>query len=167
MHEVPDARVALSTRDDGRVLASVVDVPLDLVVGAPIDDGGAGDADLWAVSPLGSFGLSARDGNTETLSFAEPRIAQWLIEVDGYSTYAGVALSAALITPAPLSASSSLTNLTGDFTSESFYRITVPSGLATLTITTSGGTGDVDVLLRKDSPAVCQRPDPVPWPRRP
>src|SRR5262249_8124569 len=95
------------------------------------------------------------DGNTETLSLADPTPGPWLVEVDGYQAYSGVTLSTNFVTPTPISANGSLSNLSGDHTSETFYRITVPPGVANLSIATSGGTGDVDILVRKGAPAVC------------
>jgi len=122
--------------------------------------GGTGDADLNVINPAGVYSASFQDGDTETLSYANPPPGEWQVEVDGFDAYSGVSLSVSLITPTPLSANSSLSNLAGDFTSETFYRITIPSGTTTFSVSTSGGTGDVDVLIRKGSPAACQ-PFPV------
>src|SRR6185369_9146587 len=76
--------------------------------------------------------------------------------IDGYEAYSGVTLSTNFVTPTPLNANASLTGLSGDFSSETFYRISVPAGITNLSVTTSGGTGDVDILLRKGAAAVCQ-----------
>jgi Zn-dependent metalloprotease len=117
---------------------------------------GSGDADLVLYNPQGVLtAVSANDGNSETLSLADPTPGPWLVEVDGYQAYSGVTLSANLVTPTPISANVSLSNLSGDRTSETFYRITVPPGVTSLSIATSGGTGDVDILVRKGAPAVC------------
>src|SRR5262249_26269615 len=91
-----------------------------------------------------------------------PQPGEYQVEIDGFDAYSGVSLSASLITPTPLGPNSSLPSLSGDFTSETFYRITIPSGTTTLSVSTSGGTGDVDLLLRKGAPAACQPfPDAV------
>src|SRR5262249_49560696 len=124
--------------------------------------GGSGDADLYVKNPAGVYSASARDGNIETLSYSNPQPGQWQIEIDGFAAYSGVSLSASLITPTLLSPNSSLSNLAGDFTSETFYRVTIPSGTSTFSVATSGGTGDVDVIIKKGAPAACQPfPDAV------
>jgi hypothetical protein len=117
---------------------------------------GSGDADMYVVNPNGFIYDSLQDGNTETVSFSNPISGDWLVLVDGYDTYAGVSLTASAITPTPISANTPLTNLNGEFTSETFYKVTVPSGATALTVTTTGGVGDVDILLRRGAPAVCQ-----------
>jgi hypothetical protein len=118
--------------------------------------GGSGDADLFVKDPSGAYSMSAQEGTTETISFANPAPGVWQVEVDAFTDYAGVALTASMAPPTVFNPNSPLTNLSGDFTSETFYRITVPPGAMTLSVTTGGGTGDVDILLRKDYPAVCQ-----------
>jgi len=117
---------------------------------------GTGDSDLAVVDPDGNFSASVNDGTTETLSFANPQSGEWQIVVFGYAEYFGVSLTASLITPTAVSANGSLTNLSGDDTSETFYRVNVPAGAASFSVSTSGGTGDVDVFLRRRFPAVCQ-----------
>jgi Fungalysin metallopeptidase (M36)/Bacterial pre-peptidase C-terminal domain/Fungalysin/Thermolysin Propeptide Motif len=123
--------------------------------------GGSGDADILIEEPDGFPSASFQDGNTETLSFANPKPGEWLITVLGYQSYAGASLAAAFITPTPVPPNTSLSGLSGDFTSETFYRVSVPAGTTTLQVSTSGGNGDVDVALRKGSPAVCQPFDVV------
>ena len=107
-------------------------------------------------NPDGAFSGSFRDGNTETLSFANPKSGEWQIEVEGYRSYSNVFLTANLITPTLLSANTSLPGLAGITSSETFYRVAVPQGAGVFTVSTSGGIGDVDLLLRKGFPAVCQ-----------
>jgi hypothetical protein len=136
---------------------AVIEVPANSSVLQVLTRGGTGDVDIWVYDPDGfAAGLSARDGNIETLSFPNPKTGLWLIEVDGFETYANVALRAALITPTPLSSTTSLTGLSGDLSSETYYRITVPAGTGQLMISTSGGSGDVDVFLRRNLPPACQ-----------
>jgi len=117
--------------------------------------GGTGDADLFVRNPVGVFSASVRDGNVDTLSFANPVTGDWQVMVDAFNAYSGVSLTASLITPTPLSTNVTLSGLAGDLTSETFYRIAVPAGASTISISTNGGTGDVDMLLRRGSPAVC------------
>jgi hypothetical protein len=118
--------------------------------------GGTGDTDFLIRDPEGSIAVSTREGTTETLTFANPKSGQWMIDVYGYFTYNQVSLTASLVTPLLLPPNTRLSNLQGDETSEALYRIAVPAGATALTISTSGGTGDVDLLVRKGAPAVCQ-----------
>src|SRR6185295_11467098 len=121
--------------------------------------GGSGDADLLVIGPDGAFAFSARAGSTETLSFANPKSGQWQIAATGYTDYSGVSLASNLITPTRLSGNTSLSGLSAVTSSENFYRVIVPPGASLFSITTSGGTGDVDIFLRKGFPAVCQPSD--------
>ena len=48
-----------------------------------------------------------------------------------------------------------VTELSGDLNSRKYFRIVVPTGAASIVATTTGGTGDVDLLLNyRDIPAV-------------
>ncbi len=51
----------------------------------------------------------------------------------------------------PLTNGVSVTGISGSTGSQRFYTITVPAGRPSLTITTSGGTGDVDLYTRRGS----------------
>jgi len=117
---------------------------------------GIGDADLLVTDPDGNGFVSARDGTNETLSFANPKAGRWKVEVAGFQTYAGVVLNAALVTPAPLSANTVVDNLSGVLSSETLYRVTIPAGAVSLQVSTSGGTGDVDLFMKFGTPALCQ-----------
>ena len=133
-----------------------IDVPANMPVLQITLRGGTGDADFEVMHPNGDFDFTARDGNNETLTFANPQAGRWQVNVDGFLDYAGVSLTASLITPAPLSPNTQVTGLSGVISSETLYRIPVPAGAASLTVSTSGGTGDVDLFLKFGSPAVCQ-----------
>ena len=118
--------------------------------------GGTGDADLFVKDPAGNYEFSVRIGNNETLSYALPMPGVWQVEVDGYVTYSGVSLTASLVTPSPLSPNTTVSNLSAVLSSETLYVVTIPVGATSFTISTSGGTGDVDLYLRKGIPALCQ-----------
>jgi uncharacterized protein (TIGR03437 family) len=118
--------------------------------------GGTGDADLGVMHPNGTLDLSDRDGNNETLTFPNPQAGRWQVNVEGFRDYAGVSLTASLITPALLSPNTEVTGLSGVISSETLYRIPVPANAASLTVSTKGGTGDVDLFLKFGSPVVCQ-----------
>ena len=136
-----------------------VTIPANVPVLQVTTRNGTGDADLWlVVDPDGYAARSARDGSTETLSFASPKAGRWQIVVNAWRTYSGVSLTAALVTPAALSANTTLTGLSGVLSSETLYRVTIPEQTPSFKVTTSGGTGDVDLYLRRSQPALCQSP---------
>ena len=123
--------------------------------------GGTGDADLYVM--LGSVPtLLEYDyrpyqiGNDETVIIENPPSGNWLIMIHGYEAYQGVTLEATHSTGSggdatPLTNGVPVTNLAGAVNSEVFYKIDVPAGQQTLTIQTAGGTGDVDLYVRKDA----------------
>ena len=117
---------------------------------------GTGDADLLVMQPDGFVDYSARTGNNETLSYAFPASGEWQIAVAGYQTYSAVRLESAIVTPTPLSFRTTLSGLTGVESSEAFYKLTIPAGATSFSVSTSGGNGDVDLFLKKGQPAVCQ-----------
>jgi hypothetical protein len=45
--------------------------------------------------------------------------------------------------------------------SESLYMVTIPPGVTSFSISTSGGTGDVDLFLKRGQAALCQVSDSV------
>jgi hypothetical protein len=51
----------------------------------------------------------------------------------------------------PLQNGVAVTGIAGAASSQKFYKITVPSGQSTLTISTSGGSGDCDLYVRRGS----------------
>jgi uncharacterized protein (TIGR03437 family) len=133
---------------------------IDVPAGTPVLQitlrDGSGDADLSVSDPTGSFDSSERDGNNETLTFPNPKPGRWQVEVDGFLPYAGVSLTASLLTPAPLSPNTQVTGLSGVISSETMYQVAIPAGASSFTVSTSGGTGDVDLYLKLGSPASCQ-----------
>jgi hypothetical protein len=135
---------------------ALINVPTGTpVLQATLRDG-TGDPDLGLFGPDGSFFSSQDFGDsTETISLSNPKPGLWLVEVYGNTTYSAVTLKGGAITPPLLSANSTMSALSGDLSSETFFRISIPAGASNLTISTNGGTGDVDVFLRKGSPAVC------------
>jgi len=62
---------------------------------------------------------------------------------------------ASLVTPTTLAANSPLTPLSDVLSGDSHFKVTVPAGTTSLTIATSGGTGDVDLFVKFGRPAVC------------
>jgi len=133
--------------------------------------GGTGDADLY-VRKGSKPTTSDYDyrpyliGNNETVTINNPQAATWYIMLNGYSAFDGVTLKATY-TPVPDSVTA-LTNgvpvpgLSGASGSEKFYKIDVPAGQNYLSIETSGGTGDMDLYVKKGS-----KPTLLSWDYRP
>ncbi len=118
--------------------------------------GGTGDADLFVTNPDGVENFSERIGSTETLSFPNPKAGQWQFEVYAFKAYSQVALAASVVTPPVLAPNTTLAGVSGVIGSETFYRVTIPPGANLLTVSTSDGTGDVDLFMRLGIPPVCQ-----------
>lgn len=51
-----------------------------------------------------------------------------------------------------LTSGTPVTNISGALNSQKVYRIPVAAGATRLTVTTAGGSGDVDILVRRGSP---------------
>ena len=151
----PGHPVIISGAEDSTGFAWI-DVPANMPVLQITMRGGTGDADMEVMHPNGDSDLADRDGNNETLTFPNPQAGRWQVNVDGFLDYAGVSLTASLITPALLSPNTPVTGLSGVISSETLYRIAVPAGAASLTVSTSGGTGDEDLFLKFGSPVACQ-----------
>jgi hypothetical protein len=107
-------------------------------------------------------GISVRDGPTQTLTIANPESGWWQVLVLGLSDYSNVGLKATFITPAALTPPADVAGLSSIMGTETLFRIPVSFNTKQLKITTSGGSGDVDIFLREGLPAVCQHdPDNV------
>src|SRR5574341_827678 len=57
--------------------------------------------------------------------------------------------------PAPLAHGAVKSGLAGQETSETFFKITVPDGASRLRVSTSGGAGDLDLLVRNGKIPEC------------
>lgn len=133
-----------------------IDVPSGVPVLQVTLRGGTGNALLVAIDPTGLAELSFRSGTSQSLTFPNPKVGRWSVEVDALGAYSGTSLAASLITPPQLPAVSSVGGLSGVVGSETLYRVTVPAGGTFFQVSTSGGTGDVDLYLKFGSPAECQ-----------
>ena len=123
---------------------------------------GQGDADLYLYDPdIIPQAYSQRVGGTETVSIPEPAAGQWLIAINGYRRFWDVDLTASMPVPRVLTLPASLCGLAGDTTSETFFQINVPKGEPSVRVETSGGTGDVDILVRRGSVPTCSPFDDV------
>ncbi|BBD79586.1 M4 family metallopeptidase [Aerosticca soli] len=123
--------------------------------------GGTGDADLY--TKFGSAPTTSsydcrpyKSGNNESCTVASPQAGTYYLKVHGYSAYSGVTVKASYSTGSGGSGSAlqngvPVTGLSGATGAKLYYTVTVPSGTSTLTIATSGGTGDVDLYVKKGS----------------
>jgi len=121
--------------------------------------GGTGDADLYT-----RFGtaptLSTYDcrpyqtGNAESCSVSAPQAGTYYIKVHGYTAYSGVTVKASYSTSSGtggLQNGVPVTGLSGSTGTKLYYTVTVPAGTSSLTIATSGGTGDEDLYVKYGS----------------
>jgi serine protease len=122
--------------------------------------GGTGDADLYVrygAAPTQST-WDCRpylNGNNETCTESEPAAGTWHIMIHGWQAYSGVTLVASYDEPTgggpgegELQNGVPLTGLSAPTGSETHYYIEVPAGASNLVISTSGGSGDVDLYVR-------------------
>lgn len=117
---------------------------------------GIGNSNLLVTDPDGLSSASSRTFGTETLTFANPAPGLWRIQVYGVDSYRYTPLSVAAVKPLPLATDTVLTGQSDLRSNESIRVFSIPAGTPVLTIATYGGSGDVDLFLRKDFPAVCQ-----------
>jgi serine protease len=120
--------------------------------------GGTGDADLY-VKAGSAPTLTTYDcrpyvnGNSETCTFSNPAAGTWYIMLNGYATYSGVTLTATYgaDTTSSLGNNVPVSGVSGATGSQQYWKITVPAGQTQLVVHTSGGTGDVDLYVKKGS----------------
>jgi len=117
---------------------------------------GGGEPDLVVFGPDGSVVDSFRFGGNETITIANPASGPWLILVIASEPYTGVSLAFDLPMATKLAVNSRLSNLQGPESSETFYQFAVPEGAASFTISTGGGSGDVDLFAAKGRYPICQ-----------
>jgi hypothetical protein len=120
--------------------------------------GGTGDADLYV-----KFGAQPTQtsydyrpylaGNNETVTIDNPTAGTWFIMVRGYNNYANVTLLVTFGDVTTLQDEVPVTGISGALNSEKHFKIEVPTGQSTLVIQTSGGTGNVDVYIKRGAKA--------------
>ncbi len=121
--------------------------------------GGTGDADLYvkkdAVPTTSSWDYRPfLNGNEETVDVNSPAAGTWYIMLRGFQAYAGVTLTATYSSATHLTTLTNnvpVTGLAGAKDSQTFFKIDVPVGQTKLEISTSGGTGDCDLYVKKDT----------------
>lgn len=117
--------------------------------------GGTGDADLYVRtgSPPTLQTFDCRpfiSGNNETCSFNNPAANTYFIMLNGFTAYSGVTLVATFgaDTTTALGTNVPVTNLSGASGSQSFFKLTVPSGQTSVVFSISGGSGDADLYVK-------------------
>jgi serine protease len=119
--------------------------------------GGTGDADLYvrkgALPTNSTFDCaSEKSGNSENCSFASPAAATYFVRVKAYSSYSGASLVANYTVAAPtvtLQNGTAVTGLGAAAGAWLRYRIEVPAGATQLQVVSSGGTGALDMYVRR------------------
>lgn len=115
--------------------------------------GSSGDADLYVrfgsapqpgLADCSSTGLSSN----EECTIPSPAAGTWHISVIAFEAYSGVQLRTEVASTVVLTSGVALTNQSGAEGSQRFFTIVVPAGASALTVTTTGGTGDVDLYTR-------------------
>ena len=115
--------------------------------------GGSGDADLYVRfgSPPTTSSYNCRpylSGNNETCNFSTAQAGTYHVMVRAYSTFSGVSLTGSYST-GPTGGSFTRNNLSASRTNWNRFTISVPSGMSTLTVQISGGSGDADLYVRR------------------
>ena len=150
----PNQPITISAPISRPGLAQVV-VPQGVLLMQLRMRGGTGDPDVFIASPAGDVAFSVGTGSTETLSFPFPLAGLWLIIVDPFEAYSDVSFEVAFPTPTPISRNATIDGLAGGFSDEAYFAVEIPEGVETFTVSTSGGTGDVDLLLAREIVPTC------------
>ena len=120
--------------------------------------GGTGDADLYVrlgylPTPTEFDYRPYLTGNNESVTVNNPAAGTWYVMIRGRAAFSGVTLLATYGGTIPdtvteLQNGVPVAGIAGAASSEKFYKIVVPASQASLVITTTGGTGDVDLYVR-------------------
>ncbi|MEO6925704.1 MAG: PPC domain-containing protein, partial [Rhodanobacter sp.] len=92
----------------------------------------------------------------ESCTVASPAAGKYYLKVHGYSAYAGLTVKASYSTGGGGGGSGGLQNgvpvtgISGAKGSKTYFTVTVPAG-SSMTISTSGGTGDEDLYVKQGS----------------
>lgn len=117
---------------------------------------GIGDADLFVFDPDGKFaGSSERSQSNETVSVAAPKAGRWIILAQGFKGFQDVRLTASSPVPQALPGNSTQ-SISGDDSSENFFRLTVPPGATSLRVSISGSGPLPGLLIGRNRVATCQ-----------
>lgn len=134
-----------------------IDVPQGATNLNIVLSGGTGDADLYVKfgSEPSTSSYDCRPyqtGNNESCAFATPTAGKYYVKLIGFTAFDGATLTATY-TEGGSGGSTQGNSVTQSNVSASqgqwqYFTIDVPAGMSTLTVTTSGGTGDADLYVR-------------------
>lgn len=122
--------------------------------------GGTGDADLYVRA--GSAPTTStydcrpyKGGNNEVCSIDNPTAGTYHVMLNGYSAYSGVSLVGDLTVSgggsgsgSPQAGGGTVTDISASAGQWKHYTLEVPAGMASFTVTTSGGSGDADLFVK-------------------
>ncbi|BDF95487.1 S8 family peptidase [Pseudoalteromonas haloplanktis] len=119
--------------------------------------GGSGDADMYVRA--GSAPTTStydcrpyKNGNNEECSIDNPTAGTYHVMLNGYSAYANVSLVGNLTTSGgtgnPQAGGGTVENVSASAGQWKHYTLDVPAGMASFTVTTSGGSGDADLFVK-------------------
>lgn len=119
--------------------------------------GGTGDADLYV--RFGSAPTTStydcrpyKTGNTESCDFATPQAGTYHVMVRAYAAFSGVSLTGSFTEGSVATGGTqSKTNINVARGSWNYTSLDIPTGMATLTVNMSGGSGDADLYIRQSS----------------
>ncbi|WP_404341231.1 S8 family peptidase [Pseudoalteromonas mariniglutinosa] len=122
--------------------------------------GGSGDADMYVRA--GSAPTTAsydcrpyENGNNEECSIDNPTSGTYHVMLDAYAAYSNVSLVGNLTpsgdTGTPQAGGGTVEDITANAGQWKHYTLEVPAGMASFTVTSSGGTGDADLFVKFDS----------------
>lgn len=120
--------------------------------------GGTGDADLFVKfgsAPTSSSNdcKSEQSGNVESCAIASAQTGTYHVKVIAYSAFSGASLTASYTKDSGgnKGGSASASNISVATNAWKYYKLDIPAGMSILTFTTSGGSGDADLFVRKGS----------------
>ncbi len=116
----------------------------------------SGNPGMFVFPPSPPLSSSFRFGANETLTFLDAAAGDWFIQVSTTRDFDDVTIE--VVTP-PIEVVESgvvMPGLAGVESSETFYRIDIPEGAESFTVSTAGGDGDVDLYLAKGRLPSCQ-----------
>ena len=138
----------------GEELLYRLDVPAGATNLAFSMSGGTGDADLYV-----KFGSepSASDwdcrpysaGNNESCAIDPVQSGSYFVKLIGYSAFTGVNLTGSYTAgDTPDAGGETISNISVARRSWQHYTLEVPAGMSSLTVTTTGGSGDADLYVK-------------------
>jgi PKD repeat protein len=145
----------------GETTGSQVVYTFDVPAGATnlsfVIAGGSGDADLYA--KFGSEPTTSsydcrpyRNGNNETCDISNVQTGTYYVMIRAYSTYSGLSLTASYDeggSGGGNGGSFEQSSISGSRNSVQSYSFEVPAGMTSLTVVTTGGSGDADMYVRQ------------------